>query len=123
MDTFPDDADGNALKSLLELGCDLSKPMDVDIQIAVPDEEISMQIASAAAALGFRTEIFFDEDIEDVEEAPEPWTCECSKVMVVSYDSIVAAQASLNEIAKPLNCYLLTSRLLASRLNILSSRV
>ncbi|MDG2012416.1 MAG: ribonuclease E inhibitor RraB [Pirellulaceae bacterium] len=105
MDTFPDDADGNALKSLLELGCDLSKPMDVDIQVAVPDEEVSMQIAGAAAALGFRTEIFFDEDIEDVEEATEPWTCECSKVMIVSYDSIVAAQASLNEIAKPLKCY------------------
>lgn len=105
MSDFPDDADGRALKQLLEMGCDLTKPMDVDIQIAAPSEDVAIQAANAAASLGFRTEIFFDDDIEDVEEATEPWTCECSKVMVVSYESIVSTQASLNEISKPLNCY------------------
>lgn len=105
MTTFPDDIDGNALKHLIEHGSDLNKPMDIDIQIAAPDEDIAIQIANVAAGLGYRTEIFFDEDIEDVEEAPEPWTCECSKVMLVTYDGIVAAQEQLNQLAKPLTCY------------------
>ncbi|MGI9515402.1 MAG: ribonuclease E inhibitor RraB, partial [Pirellulaceae bacterium] len=42
---------------------------------------------------------------EDAEDATEPWTCECSKVMLLTYDNINAAQYELNEIAKPLGAY------------------
>lgn len=103
--SFPDDADGQALRRLVEMGCDLDRPMDVDIQIAAGNEEVAFQISTAATGLGYRTEIFLDEDIEDLESASEPWTCECSKVMVVSYESIIAAQDELNRIAKPLEGY------------------
>lgn len=105
MTTYPDDADGQALQKLAEAGNDFSKPMDVDIQIAAPDEEVAIQIANSASALGYRTEVFFDDDLEDVGEAPEPWTCECSKVILVTYDRILAVQEELNHIAKPLACY------------------
>ncbi len=105
MTEFPDDADGQALQRLVHNGCDLSLPMDIDFQIAAPDEDTAIQIANAAAGLGYRTEVFFDEDIEDVDEASEPWTCECSRVMVVSYQSIRQTQAELDGLAKPHSCY------------------
>ena len=105
MTDYPDNADGNALKHLEETGSDLSQPMDVDIQVAAPDELTAVEVANAALALGYRSEVFFDEDLEDVEDASEPWTCECSKVMMLTYDAIIAAQAELNAIAQPLGGY------------------
>lgn len=36
---FPDDADGDALRRLVNDGSDLTKPMLIDFQIAVPTEE------------------------------------------------------------------------------------
>ncbi len=102
---FPDDVDGDALKLIAETGSDFSKPMDVDIQIAAPDEQVAIEIANAVGALGYRTEIYFDDEIEEVEDAAEQWTCECSRVMQLSYDSIVAAQEELDKIAKPLLGY------------------
>lgn len=103
--TFPDDVDGDALKLIAETGSDFSKPMDVDIQIAAADEETAIAIANAVGSLGYRTEIYFDDEIEDVEDAAEQWTCECSKVMTLSYDSIIEAQEQLDKIAKPLMGY------------------
>lgn len=103
---FPDDADGQALQMLAESGSDFGKPMDIDIHIAAPGEEEAIQVANAAAAQGFRTEIYFDDEIEeDAENANEPWTCQCSKVMLLSYESILEVQDSLNEVAKPHGCY------------------
>ena len=58
-----------------------------------------------ASAHGFRTEVYFDDDLEDVEESSEPWTCECSKVMLLTYESIQAVQQELNQIAEPLSGY------------------
>jgi regulator of RNase E activity RraB len=105
MTDWPDDADGKALRHLAETGSDLGKPMDVDIQIAAPDEDRAIRIAEAAAGLGYRTEVFFDDDLEDVDNAAEPWTCECSRVMQLDYMTIVAVQRELDEIARPLGCY------------------
>lgn len=105
MTDYPDDADGNALRNIEEQGSDMSRPMDVDIQVAAPDELTAIEIANAAMTFGYRTETYFDDDLEDAEEATEPWTCECSKVMLLTYDNITAAQHELNEIAKPLGAF------------------
>jgi len=105
MTNFPDDAEGQALQMIAETGSDFSKPMDVDIDIAAPDEEIAMQLANAMGALGFRTEVYFDDEIEDVEGASEQWTCQCSKVMLLSYEGILQVQEELNQLAKPLGGY------------------
>jgi len=103
--TYPDDADGMALQQLAEEGSDFNKPMDIDFQIAAADEEVAIQIADAVAVTGFRTEVFFDDDLVDVDRASEPWTCECSKVMLLTYEAVVSTQESLNEIAKPIGGY------------------
>lgn len=100
MSQFPDDADGDALKRIGDSGSDLSRPMDIDIQIAAPCEEAAVEIANTAGTLGFRTEVYFDDDLEDVEEASEPWTCQCSRVMLLSYQSLQETQQQLNAIAE-----------------------
>ena len=105
MSNFPDNEDGNALQRLVESGSNLDQPMDVDIQIAAPTEEAAIEIANLAGVVGYRTDVYYDDEIEDVEEAPEPWTCQCSRVMVVNYESIVGCQIQLNEIAKPRGGY------------------
>ena len=103
---FPKDADGDGLRLLHESGNDFSKPMDIEFHLAAPDEETAITLANAVGAHGYRTSIYFDDEIEsDDQESADAWTVECSKVMIVTYDSLVAAQANLNQIAKPMECY------------------
>jgi hypothetical protein len=105
MSDFPADADGDALKRLVASGSDLARPMDVDIDIAAPSEEVAIEIANLAGAAGYRTDVYLDDEIEDVEEAAEPWTCQCSRVMLLTYASILECQDELNAIAKPRGGY------------------
>jgi hypothetical protein len=103
-DEYPNDADGDALRRVAGGGSDMSEPMDVDFQIAAPDESTAMTIAEIAARLGYRTRIYnYTED--DAEDESHSWTCECSKTMVLTYDAALAAQAELDEIARPLSAY------------------
>ena len=102
MTTFPNDADGDGLRMIAESGSDFDKPMDVDIQIAAASEETAINIANVVGAMGYRTEIYLDEDVE-VEDSAEAWTCECSKVMLLTYDNIVAVQEELDKVVKPLS--------------------
>ena len=64
-------------------------------------------IADAAEQLGYEPHVFFDdgEDAEEDEEIIDQWTCTCLKVMLLQYDAIMAAQAELDELAKPLGGY------------------
>ena len=64
-------------------------------------------ITQRADKLGYETSIDFDdgEDAEDDEEITEPWTCTCTKQMLLEYDGVMAAQAELDEIARPLGGY------------------
>ncbi len=101
MNDFPDNDDGDALRRIRDSGNDLSRPMDVDIHIAAPSEEAAIEIANLAGTLGYRTEVYFDDDVEDVDNVPEPWTCQCSRVMVLDYNSITEIQVQLNALAAP----------------------
>jgi hypothetical protein len=89
----PQDADGDALRRVAADGSDLSKPMTVDFMIAGRDEASARAIAAAAAALGYRTEAQYDDG---------RWTVYCAREMLLTYDSVVAAQAELDRIAQPL---------------------
>lgn len=102
---MPSDADGNVLRGLETSGNDLSKPMVVDFQIAASDEETAKRVAEAAGNLGYQTSIYFDDEEADLEDDEDLWTCECSKTMVATYDAIMAAQAELDAIARPLGAY------------------
>jgi regulator of RNase E activity RraB len=106
-ETYPDDLDGEVLRTIAEDGNDMTKPMDVQFHVAAATEETAEEIAAAAEKLGYDTSIDFDdgEDAEEDEDMSEPWTCTCQKTMLLEYDGIMAAQAELDEIARPLGGY------------------
>ena len=95
MDQVPNDADGDALRRLVHTGSDLTKPMFVDFQVAVPDEESAKGLAEVAADLGYRVKIY------DSAECKLPWTCERSTRMLATYQAVIAMQEELSEISKP----------------------
>jgi hypothetical protein len=93
MTHLPNDADGDALRRLLNDGSDLTKPMVVDFQIAVPDEASCQAVAKAAGHVGFHTKVVAEKNGE--------WTCWCTKTMVPSYDEVIAVQKLLDELSCP----------------------
>ena len=95
---YPNDSDGDALRRLVAIGSDMSKPVDIDFQIAAPDEATAKRVADEAAKLGYRISIR--------ESMPCcAWTCECTRTMLAEYDAIIAVQAELDAIARPLGGY------------------
>ena len=99
VDDFPTDDDGDALRLLVANGADLSKPMVIDFQVAMPNERSARDLADIAQKLGYHSEVY------DSPECSLPWTCECSLTMLATYDDIVAVQAKLAELARPLGGY------------------
>jgi len=96
MPEFPNDADGDSLRRIAEDGSDLTKPMFVDFQVAVPDRSSAEQLAVAAGNLGYRTKIY-----ESAERALL-WTCECSTRMIGTYEAVISFQEELEDISRPL---------------------
>lgn len=105
---YPDDLDGEVLRMIADDGNDMTQPMDVEFHVAVATEADAEKIAEAAEKLGYESIVDFDDGSEDEEtedEITEPWTCTCRKTMLLEYDAIMAAQAELDEIARPLGGY------------------
>ena len=94
---YPDDADGNALRRVAAGGSNMSKPMDIDFQIAAPDEATAKRVAAVAIELGYRIRVYGG--------AYAPWKCQITKSMIPTYDSLITAQAELDAIARPLGAY------------------
>jgi hypothetical protein len=92
---FPNDADGDALRRFVDGGSDLSKPMTIDFQVAVPDEAAANGLAEVVDKLGYRATIYASQ------ECSLPWTCECSTRMLATYDGVIAIQTELARLAKP----------------------
>lgn len=90
---FPNDADGDSLRRVVECGSDLSQPMSIDFTIEAPNENAARRIADLASAQGF------DPSISD-NEGRSSWSVYCSKFMLATYEGVVAAQAQLNELSR-----------------------
>jgi regulator of RNase E activity RraB len=90
---LPKDADGEALRRIVAEGSDLSKPMYVNFQVAVPDEESAEKLAALARKLGYQVSVYGSP------ECTLPWTCECSTRMIATYESVVAIQGELTAIS------------------------
>ncbi len=75
---YPNDANGDALRRVAALGCDMTKPMDVDFFVEVPSREAGEHVAELAVRFGYRTNV--EHDDED-----DAWTCYCTKRLVPSY--------------------------------------
>lgn len=89
------DANGDALRRLIKDGSDLSRPMDVDFQVAVPNKTKAEQLADAARKLGYKVRVYASSECE------LPWTCECSTRMLVTHEGIAAVETVLAELASP----------------------
>lgn len=91
---LPKDADGEALQNIAADGSDLSKPMYINFQVAVPDEKSANALGAVASKLGYRVSVY---------ESPKctlPWTCECSTRMVATYEGVIAIQAELATVSE-----------------------
>jgi len=99
----PIDIHRQTLATLARAGNDMTAPMLVDFAIAAANEAAARAIASAVSELGYRADVFADDDPEDDEETPDEgsWTCNCRKQLIVSLEAIVAAEAELNQLAEP----------------------
>jgi hypothetical protein len=95
---YPDDADGDALRSVASMGCDMTKPMEIDFFVAVPDQEAGQRVAELATGHGYRTKVVFDEE-------DDAWDCYCTKLMVPTYEAVCGAQSELDELSRPVNGY------------------
>jgi regulator of RNase E activity RraB len=93
---FPNDADGDALRRVVRDGSDMTKPMFIDFQVALPHEDAANDLATAARKLGYRVKVY------DSAECRLPWTCECSTRMLATYDGVVAVQGELAALSAPL---------------------
>jgi hypothetical protein len=101
---FPNDADGDALRQLMRIGCDLSRPMTIEFAVDVPDEAAGREVAKVAAGAGYRTELMYDEgeETDDGDQGYESsWTCYCFRDMIVTYEAVVAAQEELSRLSQP----------------------
>jgi hypothetical protein len=91
---FPNDADGDALRSLQKDGLDLKKPHSVEFFIAVPDRQTGEKLSQVLKGEGFNC--FLDQDDETDE-----WACSCSKRMLLNYSELIKIQNKLDTISKP----------------------
>lgn len=92
---FPNDADGDALRKVIECGSDLSKPMLIDFQVVMPDESSALAFATVASALGYQVRNY------ESEGCKLPWTCECSTRTLAIYEVLIAIQIELAELSLP----------------------
>ena len=90
---LPHDDDGNVLRSLAANGSDLSKEMEIDFMVLVPDRDIGLAFSEKVSPLGFRTEV-------EREAVSGRWTCYCTRIMIPSYDEIIEVQKKLGDLGR-----------------------
>jgi hypothetical protein len=93
---YPNDDDGDALRGVLRNGSDMTRPMFIDFQVAVPSEEAAKSLAEIAKKIGYVVAIY------DSPECRLPWTCQCSTRMLATYSGVLAIQAELARLSAPL---------------------
>jgi hypothetical protein len=91
---YPDDSTGRTLALMAEEGFHMDRPIEIDFQVAVPTESAAWQVAELARTRGYRTDVY------DSPKCSLPWTCECTVVMVPTYEAVVAAEKEVDEIGR-----------------------
>jgi hypothetical protein len=93
--SYPNDADGDALRKVASNGADMSKPMVIDFSVAAPNQDVARRVAELVVAHGFQPSISADEQ-------GGGWSVYCSKSMRATYDGVLEAQRCLNELLRPI---------------------
>ncbi|WP_166831360.1 ribonuclease E inhibitor RraB [Thalassoroseus pseudoceratinae] len=95
---YPNNADGNVLRTLAESGNDMTKPMEIDFAVAVPNELAANDFREVAAENGYDSHTDYDNESGN-------WSVYCTKSMVPTYQSIMSAQVELDDLSRPFDGY------------------
>jgi regulator of RNase E activity RraB len=90
---FPNDADGDVLRSLQKKGVDLSQPRVIEFYCFASDRLVADKISKKIILPGFENEVFESKDTNDSTEIYSVYFV-CS--MVPNYADIVRIQNELN---------------------------
>ena len=90
---FPNDADGDVLRSLVERGVDLTKPRIIDFYCYARDELTAQSIVDDLTQLGYACRISLDEETEEPEERQSVYA---SRSIVPSYKTVIEIQSELD---------------------------
>jgi hypothetical protein len=93
MPDLDEDATHDALERIASDGSDMSRPLDMDFFVAVPDAGSGSVIAARVAQLGFATNVERDAETGD-------WTCYCTKRLVPTLEAVVAIERQLDALAR-----------------------
>ncbi|MEL7492044.1 MAG: ribonuclease E inhibitor RraB [Pseudomonadota bacterium] len=88
MPEYPDDADGDALQRIADDGVDMTKPLAIEFQILVPNENTADKVARELQKSGYGS----NKDYDDVDDE---WLIICPIEMVPSYENVVSMQKTL----------------------------
>lgn len=92
------DATRAALARIARDGSDMTRPLEMDFFVAVPDVHAGKVVAARAAQLGFVTSVEQDAESGD-------WTCYCTKELVPRFDAVVAIEQQLDAIGRDVGGY------------------
>jgi hypothetical protein len=88
---YPEDADGDALRSIAASGSDMSRPMVIDFAIDVSSKAIAQACLAALEDAGFEGSLYQDDE-------DQRWSVYCPIRMIPDYDAIVRTQKILGEL-------------------------
>ena len=72
--------------------------MDLNFAVHVPNESAGREVARLVTARGYSPSVELDEESGE-------WTCYCTKRMIATHETVVAAQAELDEVSAPFGGY------------------
>lgn len=88
---YPDDADGDALRSIAASGSDMSRPMVIDFAIDASSKSIAQACLAAIEEAGFEGSLYHDEE-------DQRWSVYVPIPMIAEYDVIIRTQKILGEL-------------------------
>jgi hypothetical protein len=88
-----DEATMDALRRYVAEGSDLSRPMEIDFFVAIPNREAAEGVAADTKELGFATSV-------EQDEATLEWTCYCTKTIVPTFAAVRTIERQLDKIAR-----------------------
>src|SRR5690349_19011200 len=96
---FPNDENGQVLRSMGAQGIDLTVPREIDFAHLLPDGTAAQAFAARVEPLGFQVEIV-EPNEEALEEGETEWDVLCTRRMVPTHADISRIEAQLAGIAQ-----------------------
>ena len=91
MPDYPDDADGDALRSIAASGSDMSRPMLIDFAIDAGSKSIALACLAALEEAGFEASLYQDDE-------DQRWAVYCPIRMIPDHAALLRTQKILGEL-------------------------